>query len=88
MGEVTKISWTNHTFNPWIGCTKVSAGCDHCYAESLNHRWGNDNWGKGKPRRVTSESNWKEPLRWNKAAGRKISHAPRGSASILSTASS
>ena len=68
MGTETKIGWTNHTFNPWIGCTKISAGCDNCYAETLNHRWGNDNWGKGKPRRVTSDSNWKEPIRWNKAA--------------------
>jgi protein gp37 len=33
MGEDTKIEWTNHTFNPWIGCQKVSPGCDHCYAE-------------------------------------------------------
>lgn len=68
MGATTKIAWTDHTFNPWIGCTKVSAGCDHCYAETLNHRWGNDNWGKGKPRRLTSNSNWREPLKWNKAA--------------------
>ena len=74
MGTETKISWTTHTHNPWIGCTKVSPGCDHCYAETLNHRWGNDNWGKGKPRRVTSDANWKQPLRWNKiaeAAGEK-----------------
>ena len=48
MGTETSIAWTTHTHNPWIGCTKVSAGCDHCYAETLNHRWGNDNWGKGK----------------------------------------
>ncbi len=74
MGEITKIAWTMHTMNPWIGCTKVSEGCDHCYAETLNHRWGNDNWGKGKPRRVTSDANWKQPLRWDKqatAAGEK-----------------
>src|ERR1700733_10436637 len=69
MGEKTGISWTDSTFNPWIGCTKVSDGCDHCYAETLNHRWGSDNWGKGKPRRVTSDSNWREPIRWNKVAG-------------------
>lgn len=68
MGETTKISWTNHTFNPWEGCTKVSPGCDHCYAESLNHRWGKDNWGKGRPRRVTSEANWHAPIKWNKDA--------------------
>ena len=70
MGTVTKISWCDHSFNPWIGCTKVSPGCDHCYAETLNHRWGNDNWGKGKPRRITAGSNWKQPLRWDKDAYR------------------
>lgn len=68
MGEVTKISWTDHTFNPWIGCTKVSPGCDNCYAETLNHRWGDDNWGKGKPRRMTSDSNWRQPLKWDRDA--------------------
>lgn len=30
-----KIEWTDHTFNPWIGCAKVSPGCAHCYAESV-----------------------------------------------------
>lgn len=30
MGTTTKISWTDATFNPWIGCQKVSQGCDHC----------------------------------------------------------
>lgn len=70
MGEATKISWTHHTFNPWIGCTKVSPGCDNCYAETLNHRWGNDNWGKGKPRRVTSDANWREPLKWDRFAAK------------------
>jgi len=68
MGEITKISWCNHSFNPWIGCTKISPGCDNCYAETLNHRWGDDNWGKGKPRRMTADANWRLPLRWNREA--------------------
>jgi len=68
MGEKTSISWTDHTMNPWIGCTKVSAGCDNCYAESLDHRWGHDSWGKGKPRRRTSVAYWADPLRWNALA--------------------
>lgn len=42
MGEVTNIAWTNATWNPWQGCTKVSPGCDHCYAEALDRRWGRD----------------------------------------------
>jgi len=64
----SKIEWTDHTFNPWIGCTKVSPGCANCYAESLDHRWGHDSWGPGKPRRRTSAANWKQPLAWDKAA--------------------
>lgn len=68
MGKVTKIAWADSSWNPWIGCTKVSPGCDHCYAESQDHRWGHDSWGKGKPRRLTSDSNWKKPLQWNREA--------------------
>ena len=37
MGKTT-INWADYTFNPWHGCTKVSAGCDHCYAETLDRR--------------------------------------------------
>jgi protein gp37 len=35
MGAKTEIAWTDHTFNPWWGCNKVSAGCDHCYAATF-----------------------------------------------------
>jgi protein gp37 len=67
MSEKTKIEWTDHTFNPWIGCTKVSPACDHCYAEvSTPSRTMGVAWGAGQPRRITSESNWKEPIKWNK----------------------
>lgn len=68
MAEKTSISWTDHTHNPWVGCTKVSPGCDGCYAETLNHRWGGDNWGKGKLRRVLSDANWAKPMKWNREA--------------------
>ncbi|HEX5426598.1 MAG TPA: DUF5131 family protein [Candidatus Acidoferrales bacterium] len=68
MGDNTTIAWADATFNPWIGCTKVSPGCDHCYAESQDNRWGNDSWGKGKPRRITSDANWKKPLQWQREA--------------------
>lgn len=61
------IQWTDSTFNPWEGCTKVSAGCAHCYAETRNQRFsGGANWGKGAPRRRTSAANWKAPLKWNR----------------------
>lgn len=38
MGTKTGIEWTDATWNPVTGCTKVSAGCDHCYAEALAHK--------------------------------------------------
>lgn len=39
MGEHSKIEWTDHTFNPWMGCARVSEGCRHCYAEEMmDHR--------------------------------------------------
>jgi protein gp37 len=64
MGTNSKIEWTDHTFNPWVGCTKVSPGCDHCYAEAWSKRSGLVRWGDN-PRRKTSEAYWKGPLRWN-----------------------
>lgn len=71
MSEHTTIQWCDFTFNGWEGCTKLSPGCTHCYAEARNHRFGADNWGKGKPRRRTSEANWKLPLKWNAGVGCK-----------------
>lgn len=67
MGKDSKIEWCHHTFNPWIGCTKVSAGCAHCYAETMENRWGRG-WGPAAPRRRTSKDYWKQPAKWNKAA--------------------
>lgn len=69
--ENSKIEWCDHTFNPWEGCTKVGPGCDHCYAETRNNRFGGGNWGPGAPRRRTSEANWKKPLKWNQDASQK-----------------
>lgn len=68
MGENSKIEWTHHTFNPWIGCTKVSPGCDHCYAEGVAARFKMAEWGVGKPRRLAHDDYWKQPLAWNKKA--------------------
>ena len=71
MAEVTGIAWTDSTFNPWIGCTKVGPGCDHCYAEALDkrHRWGGaTHWGTGVPRKRTSPDYWRKPLAWNRKA--------------------
>ena len=70
MAENSKIEWTDNTFNPWIGCQKVSPGCDHCYAETQNafRKWNGGTWGPHAPRKRTSEENWKNPLRWNRQA--------------------
>jgi protein gp37 len=67
VAETSGISWTDATFNPWIGCTKVSPACDNCYAERDNARrkWV-DGWGAGVPRRRTKS--WGDPLRWNRKA--------------------
>ena len=37
--NTTQIEWTGATWNPVTGCTKVSPGCDHCYAETFAERW-------------------------------------------------
>ncbi|HEY5261987.1 MAG TPA: DUF5131 family protein, partial [Solirubrobacteraceae bacterium] len=68
MGAQTKIQWADKTFQPWIGCEKVSPACDHCYAEALAKRAGWDVWGPDKPRRFTSETYWRQPLRWDREA--------------------
>lgn len=66
MAEGTKIEWADHTFNPWIGCTKVSPACDHCYAEGWAKRFKGLEWGG--ERRRTSAANWRQPLKWNREA--------------------
>jgi protein gp37 len=67
MGENSKISWTDHTFNPWWGCTKVNTGCSHCYAEILGNRFG-VKWGVSAERRRFLGKHWNEPLKWNRNA--------------------
>lgn len=71
MGKNSKIEWTNHTFNPWWGCTKVSAACKHCYAEAWSKRVGQNVWGPKADRRVFGDKHWGEPLKWNKEAVKK-----------------
>lgn len=71
MGETTRIEWADHTFNPWIGCTKVSPACDHCYAaELMDVRYNRAKWGPGEARVRTAPSNWQQPRKWNRAAER------------------
>ena len=68
MAERTGIAWTDHTFNPWIGCQKVSPGCDNCYAEKLTLRRRWTQWGPEGKRKRTSENYWREPIRWDRRA--------------------
>lgn len=65
MADRTEIAWCDSTFNPWIGCTKVSPGCDHCYAAAQDkfRGWTPEGWGG--PRKRTSDANWRKPLQWN-----------------------
>lgn len=69
MGENSKIEWCDHTFNPWMGCTKVGPACDFCYAErDWEHRYHRVRWGAGEDRVRTSAANWNQPLKWDRAA--------------------
>lgn len=79
MGANTHIQWCDHSFNGWIGCTKISPGCANCYAEvSDKNRFSRTlggtkeepqaHWGKGAPRYKTRGNNWQQPLKWNRDA--------------------
>ena len=65
MAENSGIDWTEHTWNPVIGCDKVSPGCDNCYAEALTKRFAK-NFPNGfavtlKPHRMNEPAKWKVP---------------------------
>jgi protein gp37 len=64
MAKDSKIEWCDHTFNPWVGCQKISPACANCYAEAWAKRAGRD---FSTPAR-TSAANWREPLKWNREA--------------------
>jgi protein gp37 len=67
MAENSAIEWCDHTFNPWQGCTKVSPGCDHCYAEARQDtRLHVVKWGAGQERKRTGPHNWRTPLAWDR----------------------
>ena len=74
MAQNTSIAWTDSTFNPWLGCLRVSRACDHCYAAALakrtgrRDRHGRDLWDPHGERVRTSPDYWRQPLRWNRDA--------------------
>jgi protein gp37 len=68
MAKNSSIEWTNHTFNPWWGCQKISPACDNCYAEKWAKRVGQTVWGEDAPRRFFGEAHWRQPIKWNQEA--------------------
>lgn len=69
MGDGSAIEWTDATWNPVTGCTKVSPGCDHCYAETIAHRFaGTKAYPAGfdvtlRPDRLEQPLRWRRPRR-------------------------
>jgi protein gp37 len=66
MAEYSQIEWTNATWNPVRGCTKITPGCDHCYAETFAERFRGV---KGHPYEQGFDlkliaDKLAEPLRW------------------------
>lgn len=66
MGASTAISWTEATWNPVTGCTKISSGCDHCYAETIANRFGPPAYPAGfqvtlRPERLDLPLRWTTP---------------------------
>lgn len=74
MGADTKIQWTDYTFNPWRGCTKIAPGCANCYAERESRRFPamRGIWGPSGTRVRASDAMWKEPLKWDRAAAERM----------------
>lgn len=69
MSEHSKIEWTDHTFNPWSGCVKVSPACKNCYAAALPPAYRrNAVWGAHTDRMPASDSYWAQPLAWDRKA--------------------
>lgn len=66
MAENSGIEWTDHTWSPWVGCTKVSPACDNCYAEGWAKRYGRDVWGAKADRQKTKTR--PNVFRWNRQA--------------------
>jgi protein gp37 len=62
--ENSKISWTTHTWNPWIGCRHVSEECAHCYADRIV----TVRMGKDFSTITRAKTTWKKPLKWNREA--------------------
>lgn len=67
MAENSKIEWTDHTQNFWVGCEKVSPACDYCYAEAWAKRAGRGELWLGTRERT---KDWSKPRKWNESAAK------------------
>lgn len=63
MGRNSKIAWCHHTANYWMGCQKVSAACNNCYAETWAERAGMEGLWQGRRQR-TSDIKWRENMKY------------------------
>jgi protein gp37 len=66
MGDKSAIEWTDATWNPTVGCTKVSEGCDHCHAERLVNGRMRNRYPAGFGEVVLHADRLDQPLRWRK----------------------
>src|SRR5258705_9682373 len=68
MAQASSIEWTEATWNPVTGCTKISPGCKHCYAERMAKRlraMGQERYRSGF-RLTLQPDSLEEPLRWKR----------------------
>jgi protein gp37 len=66
MSANSGIEWTDRTWNPLTGCTKVSPGCDHCYAKTMHERFhgaGSFDTVELHPERLEQPLRWRKPSR-------------------------
>src|SRR5262245_46048001 len=72
MAEETGIGWCRYTFCCWYGCTEKSDECAHCYARDLTERFPETFgvWGRHGTRIISSERQWRLPLKWDRRAAK------------------
>jgi protein gp37 len=70
MAATTEIAWADATHNQWTGCTRVSPGCDNCYAAERARRFVKTfgSWEPGAPRKRNGTATLRQPHRWNRTA--------------------
>lgn len=79
----SKIEWTERTWNPLAGCTKVSPGCEHCYAARMAHRLGKNpnkdiakKYGGLTTKTASGKTNWTGKIHYDKGALNNLTNVP------------